>query len=146
MLLHDSPEHNLRTIPLQRSRRRDRSIWVQLSCGEGFWTGARRRGPSIPAAGCQDRANEAPVQKTRRPEGFRGKGFLASLHLAHRPPAGMLARRLSACPAQAGASLECLFRENRTPPNFKTGSNWLVCRNWQNARLHDQQPWPLSDR
>jgi len=37
----------------------------------------------------------------------------------------MLARRLSACPAQAGASPECLFRENRTPPNFKTGSNWL---------------------
>ncbi|MBM3838180.1 MAG: hypothetical protein FJ398_09475, partial [Verrucomicrobia bacterium] len=27
------------------------------SCGEGFWLWPRRRGPSIPNAGCKDRAN-----------------------------------------------------------------------------------------
>ena len=40
-----------------------------------------RRGRSIPAAGCDDRANAAHSQKTRRPEGFRAKSRLASLLL-----------------------------------------------------------------
>src|SRR5229473_3042066 len=31
-----------------------------------------------PAAGCKERANAGHGQKTRRPEGFRGKGRLAS--------------------------------------------------------------------
>jgi len=35
--------------------------------------------------GCNDRANAGHGQKTRRPEGFRGKGRLASLLLGHRP-------------------------------------------------------------
>src|SRR5712692_781022 len=48
-------------------------------CGEGFWLWPRRRVPSIPAAGCKERANAGHGQKTRRPEGFRGKGRLASL-------------------------------------------------------------------
>src|SRR6266849_9545982 len=47
-------------------------------CGEGFWLWPRRRGRSIPAAGCDDRTNAGHGQKTRRPEGFRGKGRLAS--------------------------------------------------------------------
>src|SRR6185369_13493807 len=49
----------------------------------------------------------------RRPEGFRGKGPLASLLLSHRPLTGMLLRR---------ASPLGLFHENRTPPSFQTGS------------------------
>src|SRR3989442_13339354 len=47
-------------------------------CGEGFWLWPRRRVPRIPAAGCKERANAGHGQKTRRPEGFRGKGHLAS--------------------------------------------------------------------
>src|SRR5229473_4307030 len=47
-------------------------------CGEGFWLWPRWRGRSIPAAGCKERANAGHGQKTRRPEGFRGKGRLAS--------------------------------------------------------------------
>ena len=43
-------------------------------CGEGFWLRPRRRGRSIPIAGCDDRANADQSQKTRRPEGFRAKG------------------------------------------------------------------------
>jgi len=39
-------------------------------CGEGFWTWPRRRGRSIPGAGCDDRANAGQNRKTRRPEGF----------------------------------------------------------------------------
>ena len=90
------------------------------SCGEGFWLWPRRRGPSrtgqrsIPAAGCNDRANAGHGQKTRRPEGFRGKGRLASLLLGHRPLAGMLPRRASPC---------SLFPKNRTARNFQTRSN-----------------------
>jgi hypothetical protein len=42
-------------------------------CGEGFWLWPRRRGRSIPAAGCSDRANGGHGQKTRRPEGFQQK-------------------------------------------------------------------------
>src|SRR5713101_9979806 len=47
-------------------------------CGEGFWLWPRRRGRSIPAAGCKERVNAGHGQKTRRPEGFRGKGRLTS--------------------------------------------------------------------
>src|SRR6266542_6493836 len=85
-------------------------------CGEGFWLQPRRRGRSIPAAGCDGRANAGRRQKTRRPEGFRGKGRLASLLLGHSPTAGMLPRR---------ASPSSLFHENRTPRNFQTGSQEL---------------------
>ena len=53
-------------------------------CGEGFWLGTRRLGRSIPAAGCDGRANAGPRQKTRRPKGFRAKDRLASLLLGHR--------------------------------------------------------------
>ncbi len=63
------------------------------SCGEGFWRRPRRRGRSIPVAGCDGRANAGRRQKIRRPKGFRGKGHLASLLLGHRPLAGMLPRR-----------------------------------------------------
>jgi len=55
------------------------------SCGEEFWLRSRRRGRSIPAAGCDDRANAGPRQKTRRPEGIRAKDRLASLLLSQRP-------------------------------------------------------------
>src|SRR6266478_804718 len=68
------------------------------ACGEGFWPWPRRRVPSIPAAGCKERANAGHGQKTRRPEGFRAKGRLASLlpgGRAQRPLAGMLAHRAS---------------------------------------------------
>ena len=43
----------------------------EVACGWGFWLWARRRVPSIPAAGCKERANEPHSQKHRRPEGFR---------------------------------------------------------------------------
>src|SRR6266508_4908566 len=87
------------------------------SCGEGFWLQPRRRGRSIPAAGCDGRANAGRSQKTRRPERFRGKGRLASLLLGHSPTAGMLPRR---------ASPSSLFHENRTPHNFQTGSQFFL--------------------
>src|SRR5712664_1533659 len=62
-------------------------------CGEGFWLWPRRRVPSIPAAGCKERANAGHGQKTRRPEGFRGKGRLASLLLSRRSTKDILLRR-----------------------------------------------------
>jgi len=83
------------------------------SCGEGFWLWPRRRGPSIPNAGCKDRANAGHGQKTRRPEGFRAKGRLASLLLSRRSREDILLRR---------ASPSGLWRENRTPRNFRTRS------------------------
>jgi YD repeat-containing protein len=55
------------------------------SCGGGFRLGPRRRGRSIPAAGCDDLANAGHGQTTRRPKGFRGKGRLALLLLGQRP-------------------------------------------------------------
>ena len=82
-------------------------------CDEGFFGRPRRRDRSIPAVGCDGRVNEGLAEKTRRPEGFRGKGRLASLLLSHRPLSGMLLRR---------ASPSGLFRENRTPFIFQTGS------------------------
>ncbi len=82
------------------------------SCGEGFWLWPRRRGRSIPAAGCNDRANAGQRQKTRRPEGFRGKGRLASLLLGHRHSrvCSLVAPRQPAFSAKTGL-----------PRNFKTG-------------------------
>src|SRR5713226_4433047 len=62
-------------------------------CGEGFWLWPRRRVPSIPAAGCKERVNAGHGQKTRRPEGFRGKGRLASLLLSRRSTRDILLRR-----------------------------------------------------
>ena len=54
-------------------------------CGEGFWGWPRRRGRRIPAVGCNGRANAGHRQRTRRPEGSRGNGPLASLLVGHRP-------------------------------------------------------------
>ena len=54
-----------------------------------FGLGARRSERRIPAAGFDARDNEAPSQKSRRPEGFRAKGRLASLLLSRRPTRGM---------------------------------------------------------
>src|SRR5712692_2359958 len=62
-------------------------------CGEGFWLWPRRRVPSIPAAGCKERVNAGHGQKTRRPEGFRGKGRLATLLLSRRSTRDILLRR-----------------------------------------------------
>src|SRR6266851_4995962 len=44
-----------------------------FGCGQGGLGRAQR-----PAAGCKERANAGHGQKTRRPEGFRGKGRVAS--------------------------------------------------------------------
>src|SRR6266436_4372434 len=82
-------------------------------CGEGFCLWPRRRGQSIPAAGCNGRANAGQRQKTRRPEGFRAKGRLASLLLSRRSTRDILLRR---------ASPSGLFPENSTPRSFPTGS------------------------
>src|SRR6266487_5544310 len=82
-------------------------------CGEGFWLWPRRRVPRIPAAGCKERANAGHGQKTRRPEGFRGKGRLASLLLSRRSTRDILLRR---------ASPSDLFPENSAPRSFQTGS------------------------
>src|SRR5258708_34684597 len=87
-------------------------------CGEGFWLWPRGRVPSIPAAGCKDRANAGHGQKTRRPEGFRGKGRLASLLLSRRSTRDILLRR---------ASPSGLFPENSAPRSFQTGSKLAVC-------------------
>jgi hypothetical protein len=88
-------------------------------CGEGFWLWTRRRGRSIPAAGCNDRANAGHGQKTRRPEGFRAKGRLASLLLSRRSTKDILLRR---------ASPSDLFPENSAPRGFQSGSSrW---RDW----------------
>jgi hypothetical protein len=78
-----------------------------------FGCGPRRRGRHIPAAGCNDRANTGHGQKTRRPEGFRGKGRLASLLLSRRSTRDILLRR---------ASPSGLSFENIAPWNFTTGS------------------------
>jgi hypothetical protein len=88
-------------------------------CGDGFWLWARRRGGSIPAAGCECRANAAHGQKTRRPEGFRAKSRLALLLLSHKALAAMLLRR---------ASPSGLLLENSTPQNFQTGSYQTSCQ------------------
>src|SRR5713226_10444060 len=82
-------------------------------CGEGFWLWPRRRVPSIPAAGCKERVNAGHGQKTRRPEGFRGKGRLASLLLSRRSTRDILRRR---------ASPSGLFPENSAPRSFQSGS------------------------
>src|SRR5580765_2255925 len=86
-------------------------------CGEGFWPWARRRGLRIPAGGCKDRANAAHGRKTRRPEGFRATGPLASLLLSRRSTRDILLRR---------ASPSGLLRENSTPQSFQTGSKGAV--------------------
>lgn len=74
---------------------------------------ARRRRRSIPAAGCDDGANDAHSQKTRRPVGFRAKVRLASLLLGRRPMKGILPRR--ALPSSP-------LLKNSTPRNFQKGS------------------------
>ena len=83
------------------------------SCDEGFWLWPRRRGRSIPAAGCDGRANAGHRQTTRRPEGFRGKGPLASLLVGRRPlqVSSLLAPLHRAFPSKTGL-----------PRNFPTGS------------------------
>src|SRR5258706_5231686 len=83
-------------------------------CGEGFWPWPRRRVPSIPAAGCKERANAGHGQKTRRPEGFRAKGRLASLLLGHRP--------LRVCSLVAPRH-PYFCPKTGSPANFKIGSN-----------------------
>src|SRR5713226_7282174 len=88
-------------------------------CGEGFWLWPRRRVPRIPAAGCKERVNAGHGQKTRRPEGFRGKGRLAS------PCSRMLSELLRGGRAQRllrRASPSGLFPENSAPRSFQTGS------------------------
>src|SRR6266446_3314331 len=81
-------------------------------CGEGFWLWPRRPWPrAAPAAGCKERVNAGYGQKTRRLEGFRGKGRLASLLRGGR--AQRLLRR---------ASPSGLFPENSAPRSFQTGS------------------------
>src|SRR5260370_24406515 len=56
-----------------------------FGCGQGGLGGAQR-----PAAGCKERANAGHGQKTRRPEGFRGKGRLASVLLSRRSTTDIL--------------------------------------------------------
>ena len=93
-------------------------------CGWGFGIGARRSGRRcephgpFPAAGCDARDNQAPGQKTRRPEGYRAKGRLASLLLSRRPMKGILLRR--ALPSS-------LLLDNSTPRHFQTGSQPERC-------------------
>src|SRR5712692_7242523 len=71
-------------------------------CGEGFWLWPRRSGRAQrPAAGCDDRTNAGHGQKTRRPEGFRGKGRLAS------PCSRMLSELLRGGRAQRLLSRAC---------------------------------------
>src|SRR5204862_4247042 len=89
-------------------------------CGEGFWPWARRRGPRIPAAGCQDRANAAHGRKTRRPEGFRATGPLASLLLSRISTRDILLPRETGQASRGSPS--GLLRENSTPQSFQTGS------------------------
>src|SRR6266849_4217976 len=105
-------------------------------CGEGFWLWSRRRGRSIPAAGCDDRTNAGHGQKTRRPEGFRGKGRLASLLLSRRSTRDILLRR---------ASPSGLFPENSAPRSFQTGSKGRcaaeIRRRKPDSRNSETQEW-----
>src|SRR5712691_11402554 len=103
----------------RKDRRGTKSLFGNYEgrCGEGFWLWPRRRVPSIPAAGCKERANAGHGQKTRRPEGFRGKGRLASLLLSRRSTRDILLRRVS----PSG-----LFPENSAPRSFQTGSKMLM--------------------
>src|SRR5216684_7475538 len=107
-------------------------------CGEGFWLWPRRRVPSIPAAGCKERANAGHGQKTRRPEGFRGKGRLASLLLSRRSTRDILLRRVS----PSG-----LFPENSAPRSFRTGSKGKcgaeIRRRKADRRNPENQEWGL---
>src|SRR5713226_8744522 len=87
-------------------------------CGEGFWLWPRRRVPSIPAAGCKERVNAGDGQKTRRPEGFRGKGRLAS------PGSRMLSELLRGGRAQRLLRRAIRpFARKQAPRSFQTGSN-----------------------
>jgi len=83
------------------------------SCGEG----PSRTGRRIPAAGCNDRANAGHRQKTRRPQGYRGKGRLASLLLGLIP---LRASSLLAPRHPAFSPITGLLR------NFQTGSKRLL--------------------
>ncbi len=85
-----------------------------FGCGQGGLGRAQR-----PAAGCEERANAGHGQKTRRPEGFRGKGRLTS------PCSRMLSELLRGGRAQRllrRASPTGLFPENSAPRSFQTGS------------------------
>jgi len=62
-------------------------------CGEGFWSGRRRSGTSIPTAGCKACDNEVRLQKSRRPKGFRGQAPLAALLLSQISIKDILPRR-----------------------------------------------------
>jgi tRNA synthetase class II (F) len=82
-------------------------------CGKGFWLWPRRRGPSIPAAGCKVPSQRRPQAKDLPPGGFSGKrlsGFVAPQSKIH---PDILLRR---------ASPSSLFPENSTPRSFQTGS------------------------
>ncbi len=73
------------------------------SSGEGFWLWPRRRGRSIPAAGCDGRVNARRKQKTRRPEGFR-------------TPAGFVAPR-SQTPGRYARSSRLAIQRTKTEPH-----------------------------
>jgi len=78
-------------------------------CGEGFWLRPRRRGLSIPAAGCKGRANAGHSQKSRRPKGFHPKRRWPSLLLGYKPAAGL--RPVCVLPFS-------FFREKLDPSQF----------------------------
>src|SRR6266851_4874927 len=104
-----------------------------FGCGQGGLGGAQRH-----AAGCKERANAGHGQKTRRPEGFRGKGRLASLLLSRRSTRDILLRRVS----PSG-----LFPENSAPRSFRTGSKGKcgaeIRRRKAERRNPENQEWGL---
>jgi hypothetical protein len=90
-------------------------------CGEGFCPWPRRRGRSIPAAGCNDRANASHGQKTRRPAGFQQKAVWLCCSSVEDPP-GIF----SGASAEALAPRQPAFCwKTASPGSFQTGSNIL---------------------
>ena len=83
-----------------------------FGCGQGGEAQASPVSAPSGVALCSGRANAGRRQKTRRPEGFRGKGRLASLLLSRRSTRDILLRR--ALPSSH-------LHENSTL-QFKTGT------------------------
>jgi hypothetical protein len=79
------------------------------SAARDFGRGPRRRGLSIPAAGCKGRANAGHSQKNRRPKGFHPKRRWPSLLLGYKPAAGL--RPFCVLPFS-------FFREKQDPSQF----------------------------
>ena len=119
------------------------------SCGEGFWPQPRRRGPSIPAAGCKARANDGCGQKNRRPKGFRAKSHLTSLRLGHSPVGGcsLVAPRHPALCAKKGPLVvfkQALTHEKQQKRKGTARKRKTGLLQWSAVKISPPSPSPLN--